>query len=415
MISHSLEPSQILDSTSDLNSLRSRARRDPNAALREVATLFEAMLTRRLLAQTTTGANAQGTLGGGDGTPLSGQMGMYQDMFHAELGNHFAQSGSLGLGEMIVRQLGQQLSPSNDSSTVRSDTSPNSPSRPGAGFDEPSVPAGGIHAIKLQPGEGYLIHQETLVSAVPSRLSAREGEVGNGLATTTDGVDESPGVALRTFPHTFPSRPVAVGFQVPTELSVGSRDEPTRASQTTPRGQLGAHINPPASHSVSHRAGIAPTDGGQRFASPAEFVRAITEHAHAAAEQIGVTPAVLIAQAALETGWGRHIIRREDGSSHNLFGIKAHGGWTGPAATVRSLEVENGTVRQVRSPFRVYDSFAESFSDYVNFVKSNPRYQAALAKAENPHAYITELHRAGYATDPEYANKVITIMERLPG
>ncbi|NOZ36922.1 MAG: flagellar assembly peptidoglycan hydrolase FlgJ [Gammaproteobacteria bacterium] len=149
------------------------------------------------------------------------------------------------------------------------------------------------------------------------------------------------------------------------------------------------------------------------FASPQEFVQQLMPLAQKAADKLGVKAEVLLAQAALETGWGQHISRHTDGSSsHNLFNIKAGKDWHGDRVAIRTLEYRNGLARHERAAFRAYDNYADSFSDYVDFLKSGPRYQSALQRAEDPKAFIRELHGAGYATDPDYADKVIDIMQR---
>ncbi len=149
------------------------------------------------------------------------------------------------------------------------------------------------------------------------------------------------------------------------------------------------------------------------FSTPERFVASVWPHAEAAARELGTQPEVLVAQAALETGWGRHVIRRSDGeSSHNLFNIKADRRWDGDRATVSTIEYRRGVAVRERAAFRAYDSFEDSFRDYVDFIKNSPRYSNALRQAANPEAYITELHRAGYATDPLYADKIKQIMRR---
>ncbi len=149
------------------------------------------------------------------------------------------------------------------------------------------------------------------------------------------------------------------------------------------------------------------------FDSPAEFIRAMRPHAERAARELGVNPDILVAQAALETGWGKKVIRNPDGSnSHNLFGIKASRGWEGETVKVGSLEYRAGIARREVSSFRSYPSYTESFRDYVDFIKSHPRYNNALNNAGNHKAYIKALQQAGYATDPNYANKIINILER---
>ncbi|MFQ5486958.1 MAG: flagellar assembly peptidoglycan hydrolase FlgJ [Gammaproteobacteria bacterium] len=149
------------------------------------------------------------------------------------------------------------------------------------------------------------------------------------------------------------------------------------------------------------------------FASPQDFVARLQEPAQASARRLGVTPEVLLAQAALESGWGRQVMRGPDGSSsHNLFGIKAGPDWQGGRVTATTLEYRNGVARKEQAVFRAYDSFAESFDDYADFLQGNPRYREALAQADDAHAYLQSLQDAGYATDPGYADKIGDILER---
>ena len=146
--------------------------------------------------------------------------------------------------------------------------------------------------------------------------------------------------------------------------------------------------------------------------SPEAFVKALWPHAQRAADELGTRPELLVSQAALETGWGRHMIRGTDGSnSFNLFGIKADSGWQGERAVTETVEFRDGLMRKERAAFRAYDSLADSVSDYVEFLKSNPRYQEALSSAEDAPAFAQALFEAGYATDPDYAGKINRIMD----
>lgn len=148
-------------------------------------------------------------------------------------------------------------------------------------------------------------------------------------------------------------------------------------------------------------------------ASPQDFLRVLRPQAEAAAAKLGFDPNVLLAQSALETGWGKRVPRHADGrSSYNLFGIKAHGGWTGERVSVGTLEYRNGVAQRERWAFRSYPSPAESFQDYVEFLHRNPRYRDALA-SPNSREFVRGLQRAGYATDPNYANKILSIHDRL--
>ena len=135
------------------------------------------------------------------------------------------------------------------------------------------------------------------------------------------------------------------------------------------------------------------------------FVRTIWPHAVRAGEQLGVDPEVLVAQSVLETGWGEQVRRSADGNnSFSLFGIKADHRWQGDRVSVSTLEFRDGAVQREKAQFRAYDCVAEAFEDYVDFIQSSPRYQSALQNAGNN--YVEYLQQAGYATDPDYADKI---------
>ena len=147
-----------------------------------------------------------------------------------------------------------------------------------------------------------------------------------------------------------------------------------------------------------------------KFDGSAEgFITHLYDMASHAADKLNVSPQILLAQAALETGWGKKISQDNRGeSSFNLFNIKASADWQGDKVDVNTLEfVDNLPVRE-KSSFRSYQNLEQSFDDYVSFISGRARYQSAL-KAENDDAYIKELSMAGYATDPLYAEKVSRI------
>lgn len=146
------------------------------------------------------------------------------------------------------------------------------------------------------------------------------------------------------------------------------------------------------------------------FNSPEEFIKDLWPAAKLAAGLIGASPEILLAQAALETNWGKNVIQRASNvSTHNLFNIKADGNWRSGTATVDSLEQENGVLVKERSSFRSYETFMDSFMDYVKLLKQNSRYSNSLNKATNPEQFVNELQKAGYATDPNYADKIMRI------
>jgi flagellar protein FlgJ len=145
--------------------------------------------------------------------------------------------------------------------------------------------------------------------------------------------------------------------------------------------------------------------------SAAAFVQAHTEAAREAERSTGIPASFMISQAALETGWGRREIRHADGStSYNLFGIKAGPNWRGPVAEITTTEYIDGRAQKVTARFRAYSSYAESFADYARLMKASPRYAPVLANASTASGFAEGLQRAGYATDPAYAQKLTRVI-----
>lgn len=143
---------------------------------------------------------------------------------------------------------------------------------------------------------------------------------------------------------------------------------------------------------------------------PEDFVDAVWSHAKAASQTTGIPAHFMIAQAALESGWGKHEIRHADNRpSFNLFGIKAGESWKGAVVETMTTEYINGVPEKMVEKFRAYNSYAEGFQDYANLLLNNPRY-AAVLKNQDATAFAQGLQQAGYATDPMYADKLIRII-----
>ncbi|WP_375191374.1 flagellar assembly peptidoglycan hydrolase FlgJ [Marinobacter sp.] len=151
----------------------------------------------------------------------------------------------------------------------------------------------------------------------------------------------------------------------------------------------------------------------ERFESPEHFVRELLPVAQKISRDSGIDPKLMVAQAALETGWGRHMIRGEQGEpSFNLFGIKADHRWQGDSVSITTTEYREGLPMKEQASFRAYPDYEASFRDYVSFLESNPRYREVLAVADQPEVFAERLQQAGYATDPEYGSKIRQIMGR---
>ncbi|MGK8935403.1 flagellar assembly peptidoglycan hydrolase FlgJ [Pluralibacter gergoviae] len=144
-----------------------------------------------------------------------------------------------------------------------------------------------------------------------------------------------------------------------------------------------------------------------------DFLARLALPAKIASEQSGIPHHLILAQAALESGWGQRQIRRENGEpSYNLFGVKASADWKGKVTEITTTEFENGAAKKVKARFRVYDSYLDALADYVSLLTRNPRY-AAVTSAATAEQGAQALQRAGYATDPEYARKLTSMIQQL--
>lgn len=303
-----LASASIYTNMDGLTALKARASKDAQGSLDQVARQFESLFVQQMMK-----SMRQASLG--EGLMDSEQSLFYRDMYDQQLSIHLAESGGIGLADVIKRQLG--------------------------GADE----AGADTTLPAKAIEEY----RRLAMAV-NMYSAPEA--GKADRAPLDGVSVAGGV------------------------------------EGAPR-----------------------TDADPQHWSAEEFVANLWPWATEAAGLIGLKPQALLAQAALETGWGKKLIRAADGApANNLFGIKADRRWEGDQVSVNTLEYAAGAAMKKRASFRAYDSLRDSFHDYVNFLQSNPRYNEALGATENSQAYFTELQRAGYATDPDYANKINAVL-----
>ena len=198
------------------------------------------------------------------------------------------------------------------------------------------------------------------------------------------------------------------------------------ASAAAAQGPLsGSGSQAAATNSNASAVNAAPA-GAKRPGSPAAaapkssvvervqgFIRGIGQHAEQAAQRTGLPTSFIVGQAALESGWGRRQIKMPDGTtSHNLFGIKAGPNWKGKVAEVVTTEYVGGVAQRRVAKFRAYDSYAEAFNDYASMLLKNPRYQSVLASGQTVAGFAEGMQKAGYATDPAYADKLARVIRR---
>lgn len=332
-----------------LRGLRRGAEQDDPEALQEVARQFEALFIQMILKNS---RQADELIGGEEALFNSSELRHFQGMLDEQYALSLSQAGGIGLAETLVRQLSRAVAPVTD-------------------------PA----------------------AEVPDEV--REG----ARRLTEDMMQQLTQRSLRL------NQPPAAAA-VNTPVSESDRQAAAAAIQAAQRPPLAAAASVPGRRPLEIEGLPVRADKRAYFESPEAFVRHLYPMAEQAAERLGLDPRVMLAQSALETGWGRYMIPRADGSnSFNLFGIKADQRWEGDAAEVQTLEYRNGQPRQERWAFRAYESFDHAMQDYVDFLQSNPRYQQALHQADNPVAFAQGLQQAGYATDPRYASKLLNIMD----
>nr|WP_315481210.1 flagellar assembly peptidoglycan hydrolase FlgJ [uncultured Undibacterium sp.] len=163
-------------------------------------------------------------------------------------------------------------------------------------------------------------------------------------------------------------------------------------------------------HLLSSTGGIESNSSARHVQ---EFTRKLGLHAELASQGTGIPAKFMLGQAALESGWGKHEIKALDGStSHNVFGIKASGNWKGRTVDALTTEYVNGVAYQKVEKFRAYDNYGDAFKDYAKLIRDNPRYQSVLQNGGDASQFAHALQKAGYATDPQYAQKLTKVIQQ---
>ncbi|OPA99595.1 flagellar rod assembly protein/muramidase FlgJ [Pseudomonas fluorescens] len=388
-------------SYSDLNRLNQLKVGDKNSEgnMRKVAQEFESLFLSEMLKSMRSATEALGK-DNPLNTPAAKQ---YQEMYDQQLAVSMSrEGGGIGLADVLMRQMQKNKPVDAQAATLQGPAA-----APAKKVDVPTEIAAGtqangplgrsngqrpLWAYRVAVPEGTNSHANDVALmnqrriSLPSKLTDR---LLAGIVPNTD---------LTTAPKAAPLRNSAAADNVINSAARGFAVAPSGQMQVYGR----AVAQPP----------LAPAK--KAFSSQDEFVATMLPMAKAAAARIGVDPKYLVAQAALETGWGKSVMRAEDGSSsHNLFGIKAGQSWQGGQARAITSEFRDGAMVKETAQFRSYNSYQDSFHDLVTLLQSNDRYKEVVKSADNPEQFVRELQKAGYATDPDYASKISQIAKTM--
>ena len=388
-------------SYSDLNRLNQLKVGDKNSDsnMRKVAQEFESLFLSEMLKSMRSATEALGK-DNPLNTPAAKQ---YQEMYDQQLAVSMSrEGGGIGLADVLMRQMQKNKPVDAQAATLQGPAA----AEPVKKADVPTQIAAGtqaegplgrsngqrpLWAYRVAAPEGASVHANDMALmnqrrlALPSKLTDR---LLTGIVPGTDATTLAKAAPLRN--------------------SVSADNVVNSSARTfaVPSGRMQVYgravAQPP----------LAPAK--KAFSSQDEFVATMLPMAKAAAARIGVDPKYLVAQAALETGWGKSVMRAEDGSSsHNLFGIKAGQSWQGGQARAITSEFRDGAMVKETAQFRSYNSYQDSFHDLVTLLQSNDRYKEVVKSADNPEQFVRELQKAGYATDPDYASKISQIAKTM--
>lgn len=367
----------------DLNRLNSLkvGDRDSDANLRKVAQEFESLFLNEMLKSM---RSANDVLA--KDNPLNTETTkQYQQMYDQQLSVSLSrEGGGIGLQDVLMRQLSKQKSHPASGGAVVGATS--TQQRPLWATRSAAADSRADTAAAAGRNDMAMLNQRRL--SLPSKLADR----------LVAGIVPSANTVAAAGHRIDASGAQGIG-------GLAGRSQPARAFAAPDSSMriIGRSIAQPP---------LAPAK--KAFSGADEFVATMLPMAEEAAARIGVDPSVLVAQAALETGWGKSVMRQTDGSSsHNLFGIKATGNWQGEQARAVTSEFRDGRMVKETAAFRSYDSYRDSFHDLVSLLQNNNRYQEVLKAADNPDQFAKELQRAGYATDPDYASKITRIARQM--
>ena len=383
----SINQAQVYTDLSGLAKLGSAAKKNDPAALAEVAGQFESLFMNLML-KSMRDANAVFA----EGNFLnSSNVNTYQQMLDQQLSVSLAGKGSMGLAKILMKQL-----------------SPPGQILPKSGENTAENLAEGIKALLHSPSENKLSADNSLKELSQRVLAAHDARAGVALTESEGSAAPAPDDNAEddSAEHNNADCAMLPEFDNTATALLAQNFTISDQSNMLALDVFGSDMT---KNSAQVEGFSGPASSNQR-----DFIQSLLPTAKYVAGRSGVDPKMLIAQAALETGWGKHVIKHANGSSsYNLFNIKADENWTGKTVTKDVNEYRDGVVMKQRSRFRAYDSFTESFQDYMHLVQNSERYAKAMSHRNEPQAYINQLHRAGYATDPHYSTKVNKVYQRV--
>lgn len=290
-------------------------------------------------------------------TMFPGAAGQFRELYDEQIAKSLTEGKGLGLSDMIARQLTRQ-----------------------AGGAKADAPAAAMLSL-----EGYA--RPLAAKAMPEPKPLAINEVKPLALAASNGATRLNWIDAADVPRTLPA------VRESAAIDAAQRAKAASAS----------------SSGVSSSGTVANGSAGPANARVEAFVAKVWPHAQKVGRELGVDPRAIVAQTALETGWGRSTIRANGQTAHNYFGIKATGGWRGASVATSTQEFANGGFRTERAAFRAYDGVAQSFDDYAALLKRSPRYANALNAGDDIRGFAAALQRGGYATDPAYARKIEAI------
>ncbi len=428
--------SRLAQDSKALDTLREKARQDPRAAAKGAAQQFEALFMNMVMKSMREANHVEG------GVLDSEQGKMFTAMLDQQLSQKMAQRG-LGLGDVLARQLSPGGSPALPADKGRSESAAkiapvSSNQAATAASRTGSEDSSTERAAARQALRGNLGNAAVTTPAAPKPVASAPqfanpaavhgiGSADLTLAALGRNGSGLPGVALYPAGDSaaIGSADLLRGADSVDDLSaeiealVGARERAVQQFEnirnTPAAGDKGNAAGTSSKNSAvdAVSASTGSTSSARQPAHVRYFQSKLAAPAEEASRSTGIPAKFLLGQAALESGWGRREIVGADGrASHNLFGIKAGSNWKGKVVETYTTEYKNGVPHTKRERFRAYDSYTDAFRDYARLLSKNPRYENVLANAQDATSFARGLQRAGYATDPNYANKLARIINK---